>query len=74
LGLVEAPTLLNVGGKDGPVIEMNQRALDLLRCEKCLEIIVGATHLFPEPGALEEVARLASDWFRTHLTPTETVE
>ena len=67
LGLVKAPTLLIVGGNDEPVIEMNQRALDLLRCEKQLEIVAGATHLFSESGALEQVARLASDWFRRHL-------
>ena len=64
---VEAPTLLIVGGEDVPVIEMNRRALELLRCEKRLEIVPGATHLFEEPGTLEEVARLACTWFSAHL-------
>lgn len=67
LSRVKAPTLLIVGGKDEPVIEMNREALDLLRCEKRLEIVPGATHLFAEAGALEEVARLAADWFQHHL-------
>jgi len=65
---VEAPTLLIVGGHDYPVIDMNRAALAELRCEKRLEIVPGATHLFEEPGALEEVARLARDWFVSHLT------
>ncbi len=58
-----APTLLVVGGADHPVLEMNARAHQRLLCEKRLEVIAGATHLFEEPGALEEVARLARDWF-----------
>ena len=65
---VRAPTLLLVGGRDYPVIEMNEAALEQLRTEKRLEIVPGATHLFEEPGALEEVARLARDWFVRHLT------
>jgi dienelactone hydrolase len=65
---VKAPTLLLVGGHDYPVIEMNRAALEQLRTEKCLEVVPGATHLFEEPGALEEVARLARDWFVGHLT------
>jgi pimeloyl-ACP methyl ester carboxylesterase len=65
---VEAPTLLIVGGNDEPVIEMNREALAQLRCEKQLQIIPGATHLFEEPGTLEDVARLARDWFHRHLT------
>ena len=65
---VQAPTLLIVGGNDLPVIEMNRTALAQLRAEKRLEIVPGATHLFEEPGALEEVARLARDWFVEHLT------
>lgn len=65
---VSAPTLLIVGGDDEPVIEMNREALELVRCEKQLEIIPQATHLFPEPGALEEVARLARDWFSRYLS------
>jgi pimeloyl-ACP methyl ester carboxylesterase len=64
---VEAPTLLIVGGEDREVIELNRRAFAQLRCEKRLEIIPGATHLFEEPGALEAVARLASTWFRHFL-------
>ncbi|MCC6177996.1 MAG: dienelactone hydrolase family protein [Chloroflexi bacterium] len=68
LGRVRAPTLLIVGGNDEPVIEMNRQALAALHCETRLEIVPGATHLFEEPGALDVVARLASDWFRRHLT------
>jgi putative phosphoribosyl transferase len=71
LARVRAPTLLIVGGNDFEIIELNRRALDLLRCEKQLEIVPGATHLFEEPGALEEVARLAREWFERYLTPTE---
>ena len=64
---VQAPTLLIVGGNDDIVIELNKMARDQMRCEVKLEIIPGATHLFEEPGALEQVAKLASDWFRAHL-------
>ena len=60
---VQAPTLLIVGGNDDVVIELNEMARDHMRCEVKLEIIPGATHLFEEPGALEQVAKLASDWF-----------
>src|SRR5207237_5250397 len=60
---VKAPTLLIVGGRDEPVIEMNQQAFAQLRCEKKLEIVPGATHLFEESGTLEDVARVASEWF-----------
>jgi dienelactone hydrolase len=68
LAPVRAPTLLIVGGDDTPVIRMNRDALDQLGCaEKQLLIVPGASHLFEEPGALEEVARLASDWFARHL-------
>lgn len=67
---VAAPTLLIVGGKDVPVIRMNREALEQLRIEKKLEIVPGATHLFEEPGALEEVARLAADWFVRYLGST----
>ena len=64
---VKAPTLLIVGSRDEQVLELNQAALAQLRCEKKLEIIPGATHLFEEAGALDEVARLASAWFEDHL-------
>ena len=64
---VRASTLLIVGGNDYPVIAMNQTALARLRCEKRLVIVPGATHLFEEPGALLEVARLAREWFERHL-------
>ena len=66
---VRAPTLLIVGGNDGQVIQLNRAALAELRCEKQLMIVPGATHLFEEPGALDEVARLARDWFHRHLIP-----
>ena len=64
---VTSPTLLIVGGLDYPVIEMNKEALARMRCEKELKIVPGATHLFEEPGTLQEVARLAADWFQRHL-------
>ena len=64
---VRAPTLLIVGGRDGVVIEMNEEASSALRCKKQLEIVPGATHLFEEPGALDQVVALAADWFETHL-------
>ncbi len=69
LSRVRAPTLLIVGGRDHAVIELNREAFERLRCEKKLEIIPGATHLFEEPGALEEVARLAGEWFRRFRAP-----
>lgn len=64
---VIAPTLLIVGGHDEPVIEMNQAAYDLLTCEKKLVIVPGATHLFEEPGTLEQVAEHACKWFQQYL-------
>jgi pimeloyl-ACP methyl ester carboxylesterase len=67
LPAVKAPTLLIVGGRDEPVIVMNRQAQDELRCETELAIVPGATHLFEEPGTLEEVARLAGEWFVRHL-------
>jgi putative phosphoribosyl transferase len=67
LRLVTAPTLLIVGGNDVPVIGMNEEAFAQMRAKKELEIVPGATHLFEEPGALEEVARLAARWFVYHL-------
>ncbi len=60
---VRVPTLLIVGGNDDGVIELNRKAYAELHCEKKLEIVPGATHLFEESGALEEVSRLARDWF-----------
>jgi dienelactone hydrolase len=65
---VQAPTLLIVGGNDDIVIELNEMARDRMRCEVKLEIIPGATHLFEEPGALEQVAKRASDWFLLYLS------
>jgi putative phosphoribosyl transferase len=67
LNRVTAPTLLIVGGWDEPVIEMNQEAYELLTCEKKMIIVPGATHLFEEPGTLEQVAEQASKWFQTYL-------
>jgi putative phosphoribosyl transferase len=64
---VTAPTLLIVGGRDGPVIRWNEEALARLRCEKQMRVIPGATHLFEQPGALEEVALLSAAWFVRHL-------
>jgi putative phosphoribosyl transferase len=69
LSAVQAPTLLIVGGNDDLVIELNKQALHLLRCRKELVIVPGATHLFEEPGTLEEVARLAKEWFVRYLAP-----
>lgn len=69
LAAVRAPTLLIVGGRDSTVLDLNRRAQRELRCENRLEIVPGATHLFEEPGALDEVARLAGDWFTRHLVP-----
>ncbi len=71
LPAVQAPTLLIVGGNDEVVIELNEQALSRLRCPKELIIVPGATHLFEEPGALEEVAHLARDWFVRRLAPLE---
>jgi putative phosphoribosyl transferase len=66
---VTAPTLLIVGGHDELVLGLNRQAYDLLACPRELEIVPGASHLFPEPGALEEVARLAREWFVHYLAP-----
>ena len=68
LDLVTAPTLLVVGGRDDLVIELNERAFARLKEPKQLKIVPGATHLFEEPGALEQVSRLATDWFVKYLT------
>jgi putative phosphoribosyl transferase len=64
---VRAPTLLIVGGEDDVVIDLNEQARGRMRCEVKIEIVPGATHLFEEPGTLEQVAKLASDWFVAHL-------
>ena len=64
---VQAPTLLIVGGNDDIVIELNEMARDQMRCEVKLKIVLGATHLFEEPGALEKVAELTSTWFVNHI-------
>jgi putative phosphoribosyl transferase len=67
LAYVQAPTLLIVGGEDNAVIDMNQQALTQLTCKTAMEIVPGATHLFAEPGTLEQVAELAKYWFMNHL-------
>lgn len=67
LDQITAPTLLVVGGNDDQVLELNQDVYDVLDCEKRLEVIDGAGHLFEEPGALEAVATLAANWFANHL-------
>lgn len=71
LAEVKAATLLIVGENDQPVIEMNKQAYGQLRCERSLVIVPGATHLFEEPGTLEEVAKDAAEWFDSHLVPNE---
>jgi putative phosphoribosyl transferase len=70
LAEVRAPVLLIVGGHDEIVLELNRQARSLLQVRSELSIVPGATHLFEEPGALQEVARLAGEWFARHLTPT----
>jgi dienelactone hydrolase len=67
LQAVRAPTLLIVGGEDYGVIELNEQAAEHLGCERSVAIVPGATHLFEEPGALESVVDLASEWFLRHL-------
>jgi putative phosphoribosyl transferase len=69
---VKTPTLLIVGGEDHVVIELNEQARRQMLCEVKLEIIPGATHLFEEPGALERIAALASDWFTNHIDTKQT--
>ncbi len=66
---VRAPSLLIVGGEDVPIIPLNEEACEILGPIATLVVIPGATHLFEEPGALEEVARLSCDWFVGHLPP-----
>ena len=65
---VKAPTLLIVGGKDPDVLALNREAYGRMHCERRLDVVPGATHLFEEPGALESVVTLARDWFQQHLT------
>ena len=72
LASVRAPTLLIVGGDDEPVIALNRQAYAQLTGEKRLDIVSGATHLFEEPGTLEQVASLATEWFLRHLQPPRT--
>jgi putative phosphoribosyl transferase len=69
LAYVKAPTLLIVGERDEDVLRLNQQAFEKLQCAKSLAVVPHATHLFQEPGTLEEVARLAANWFRKHLEP-----
>jgi putative phosphoribosyl transferase len=69
LAAVRAPTLLIVGGHDPVTLDLNRRALAEMRCERRLEIVPGASHLFEEPGTLDVVAALARDWFLERLTP-----
>ncbi|MFE0338088.1 phosphoribosyltransferase, partial [Streptomyces sp. NPDC058955] len=71
LAAVRAPTLLIVGGSDDLVLDLNRRAEALLRCESRLEVVPGAGHLFEEPGALEQVAELATAWFTGHFGPVD---
>ena len=72
LSSVRAPVLLIVGGADKTVLSLNRQAQQVLTCENRLAVIPGATHLFEEPGALEQVAELASDWFTSHLKAPDT--
>jgi alpha-beta hydrolase superfamily lysophospholipase len=67
LPLVGTPTLLLVGSADRVVVDLNQRAFEQLQCEKEIKLIEGATHLFEEPGALDQVAELAAQWFMDHM-------
>jgi putative phosphoribosyl transferase len=67
LARVHAPTLLIVGSRDHTVLDLNAAALTKLHCKKSLEVVAGATHLFEEPGTLDEVVRLATAWFRKHM-------
>jgi len=68
---VECPTLLIVGGLDDVVIGLNEQARARMSCSTELVIVPGATHLFEEPGTLEQVARLAAEWFARHLAGVE---
>ena len=64
---MKSPTLLVVGGYDEMVISLNDDAFAKLRCEKDFRIVPGATHLFEEPGTLEQVAQISADWFSKHM-------
>ena len=68
---VRAATLLIVGGRDDVVLDLNRVAYEHLLAERGIVVVPGATHLFEEPGAIEEVTRLAGDWFAGHLAPRE---
>jgi putative phosphoribosyl transferase len=70
LARVQAPTLLIVGGADRLVLDLNQQARAKLTCENRLDVIPGATHLFEEPGAMQQVAHLARDWLARHFAQT----
>jgi putative phosphoribosyl transferase len=67
LAKVKAPTLLIVGGEDHQILELNRESLAQLRCNKKLHVVPGATHLFEERGTLEQVAKVAGEWFQEHL-------
>ena len=69
LANVKAPTLLIIGSKDDEVLQLNRQALEKINSEKKLAVVEEATHLFEEPGTMEEVCRLAADWFQTHSQP-----
>ena len=71
LPYVKAPTLLVVAGGDQEILKLNEEAHEQLSCEKGLVVVAGATHLFEEPGALEEVARLSAGWFNLYLNPND---
>lgn len=73
LGQVRSPTLLIVGDLDDVVVGLNREAYRLLKCEKQMTIVPGATHLFEEPGTLQEVAHLAAQWFKRHLNQTSAI-
>ena len=73
LNLVQAPTLLIVGSLDHVVIELNKQAFKQLNCDKKMVVVEGATHLFEEPGKLEEVAHLASKWFFEHIVNSKKI-
>jgi dienelactone hydrolase len=72
LSKVKSPTLLIVGSLDDTVLELNQQALQQLTCEKKLEVVEGASHLFEEPGKLDQAAALAASWFQQYLQPVTT--